>query len=735
MSRYDSYGNYDDKQIDVFDTTFAGFNNRLKPDALPSGMLTSSKNFRFDLEGIAQTRKGITLTKAPLALDANSAFTIPFYLYANITASSASVTTNTVTLNFSSAHGIVDETLVSVSGMTGLTNYADGNFKANRVDADTIEITSTSVSGTPSGTIVVGAPKLASAFTTQVYGSCNYSDFFNDGVEYIILAGNDKAYAIKLSDQSSTEITYPAGVQISSRVDMIQGLNRVFIFRDGQTALEFSGNLSGSPAFTKVSSGPYTQPKILKASGNTAISANGLATVTETSHGLESGDVIEVISASFLPSDVSSYTITKVDANSFTFPTNAVDASSQNGQYIGRVSVGSGYIHMPAPPYGVAHDFRLVVPYFYDPTTTDNFTARNVDDEILTSFPNRADKYDTPYSTLGTSEGGVNDRLVGLFSFADDKLLLFNRKSISLVSGIGSLNFQDTVRQLITSELGLVARKSVVQIGNQIMFLSDNGVYGVSFQDLYNLRGNEVPLSEAINGTFERINKAYWENSVSVYFDNRYYLAVPLNGEDGTEATSNNAILIFNFLNKQWESIDSVGSTSTTGTTIDFDIQDMIVAGDGDDRGVYVVNTLGGVHKLDGSTNGFDSVITQIGGSEQRVDISSEITTREYNGGIIDRKKWSSFEMQCESSPELVSDFKITGITTNLDKTLDLQNLSTYNGGEQLPAGEDVSIRGRIGNPRGYSLQMKIEPTLGRPKIKIIKASGTKTFKSYETAI
>ena len=90
---------------------------------------------------------------------------------------------------------------------------------------------------------------------------------------------------------------------------------------------------------------------------------------------------------------------------------------------------------------------------------------------------------------------------------------MFNRKSISVVTGVDSFNFQEARVQSLTKEIGLVAKDSIVQVGNQIMFLSDNGIYGVSFQDLYNLRGNDIPLSEAINATIDDINKDFWQNS------------------------------------------------------------------------------------------------------------------------------------------------------------------------------------------------------------------------------
>jgi len=734
MARYDSYGAVDDKQNEAFDAEFVGFNNRLGPDNLKSGMFVDAKNFRFDLAGKAQVRKGIDVVKAPLALDSNNAFTLDFYLYANVTASAVTTSTNKLTIDFGSDHGIVDDTLVSVSAIGGLSNYTAGNFLANKVDDNTIEITVTGVSGSASSLPVVGAPRLASSFTTQIHGSCNYSDFFNDGVEYIILAGNDKAYAINLDTRASTTIAYPAGVQVSSKCNVLQGLNKVFIFRDGLTALEFDGDLSSSPAFTKVPSGAFTQPVTLDSANNTVIS-NGKVTISETSHGLISGDPIVIVASNTDSGNKSlergsTFNVTKINDNSFYFFADVDDSSAYTGKYLGTTSVGEGFIRMPAPPYGVVHSNRLVVPFFYTvDASSDSFTARNVDDDILISHAFRDSKYDTPYVKTRTTEGGVNDKLVGIFSFADDKLLLLNRKSIYFISGIDN-PASDRVRQKITSEVGLLAKDSVVQVGNQIIFLSDNGVYGMSFEDLYNLRGNEVPMSESIDETISRINQEYAHNSVAVYFNNRYYLAVPLDN-----STENNAILVFNFLNKAWESIDNVGSTSTGGTSIDFTINNLIVAGSGNDRAVYAINDLGGVHKLDAIEGTYDVVNVQVGQSNQNVFIPSELKTRQYNLNSIDRKKWNSFEMQLQSADDISSNFSLEAITENIDKTVPLGTLSTYNGGSELTAGEDVSIRGRIGNLRGYGLQFRIHSITGRPKFKIIKTTGAFTFKSTERAI
>ena len=258
------------------------------------------------------------------------------------------------------------------------------------------------------------------------------------------------------------------------------------------------------------------------------------------------------------------------------------------------------------------------------------------------------------------------------------------------------------------------------------MFLSDNGVYGVSFQDLYNLRGNEVPLSESIDATIQQINKEYWSKSVGVYFDNKYYLAVPV----GLGANKNNKIIIYNFLNKQWESVDSVNDPT-------FDFDNLIVAGDKSNRAVYAVNSLGGVHKIESREDGVDRITADpsTAGLITSININPSITTRQFNLKNIDRKKWNTFEIHTESSAERVSDFSISAETENIDYNLQLGTLSDRLGGQQLARGEDVSIRGRIGNSRAYGIQFTLNSITGRPKIKSLKVTGAQAFRSTNTAI
>ena len=87
-----------------------------------------------------------------------------------------------------------------------------------------------------------------------------------------------------------------------------------------------------------------------------------------------------------------------------------------------------------------------------------------------------------------------------------------------------------------------------------------------------------------------------------------------------------------------------------------------------------------------------------------------------------------------ESSEDNDSDLDISAVTENPDATVPLRSLSQFNG-SRLEIAEDVSIRGRIGNRRGHGIQFIFNNTVGRPKIRAIRTSGSTSFRSTQKAI
>ena len=855
MSRYTKYGSNDDPIQEDLDVGFIGFNSYARPDQLPAGMLANSSNGRLGKNGEWQVRPGIDLVKAPFASgdDVLRLPTIseletvpPVVGLLPTTIRSASLVSNEVLIViddpavepghvFVAGDEIYVENLVSTTtdpnGLHTLTAVTDNG------DTNTLTYALTGADETystplnlpfalddggsePQLTVLTASSVIGynmildQSAVSQVYTSATFSDPNQNNNQFIVLASNASAVATDLQN-TSTSITmaYPLGENVPPVSSMLQAFNRLFIFRDGQTALEndkfFSpiaiasastpaasnvvtvntsadhglvigdaitiAGLTGfptgedpnggwvintvpsstsftydlpaayqaaatytvdatstiSPGFKLVASGEYEQPKQL--SPIKVLIENGKATADFPSlaamNGIAVGDVIEIEDAGGSTFTVGTdYVISSVDKTLFELEFYVQEADNIPGGASGvifqqHVSIGLGFTHMPAPEYAAYHQRRLVMPFKYSVDDAENsFTYRAILDEVIVSDILDSDTYDQVYAQYRFN-AGTADFNVGLHSFSDDKLLVFNRNSIHLVSGAGL----DATAQLITNEVGCVARNSIIQVGNNVLFLSDNGVYGANFQDLYNLRGNEVPLSSPIDPVIKRINRAVWDKSVGVYFDNRYYLAVPL---DGSQV--NNAILIFNFINKQWESID-------TTEDVNWNIANLIVAGKKADRAVYAVNTLGGLHKLDARVDAVDLLATEIPveGQEKTVayDIPASVTTRQFTLGTIDRKRWNNFELHVQSSPDNASDLSISAEFENIDSTVDLGTLNSLNSNTNLAPDEDVSVRGRIGNRRAYGMQVTLSNTVGRPRFRAIKVAGTEAFRSTNKAI
>ncbi len=663
-----------------------------------TGTVTNTKTLKYDLSGSNESYSAAVALPEDLITTAGNflvgkTYTIQSVGSTDFTAIGAS--SNSVDVAF---------TATGVGSGTGTASF---NLSANTTQA------------------VIGFNMvLDQGAVTEVYASTDFSDPNENASQYILIASNLKVVTKNLATNATVDIAYPAGETVPPESSMLQAFNKVFIFRKGQVALEWDGSFSGTPAFTKVASGTYTQPVPLSltdidyASGVATATASTAAvatllvgdTLTFTDAGSSTYSVGDTVTVQTIPS-----------TTTFTFSSDKADATNKNGTVQKRVSVGLGFSHMPAPEFAVYHQRRLVMPFQFSVDASPNsYTSRGIIDEVIASDILDSDTYDQIYAQYRFNAGEA-DFTVGLHSFSEDNLMVFNRNSIHLISNTTSLQAAST--KLLTDEVGCVARQSIKQVGNQVIFLSDNGVYSTQFFDEYNLRGTETPLSEPINETIKRINKDQRSQAVAVYFDNRYFIAVPLD-----DALRNNAILIYNFLNKQWESIDSVDST-------DWDIENLIVAGEGSQRGVYAINRLGGIHKIDARLQGDDLINVSIGGSNETKDVKGSITTRQYTFGNMTRKNWKEFQMHIESSADNASNFDLSAETENPDGTFTLGTLNSFNGNANLPKAEDVSIRGRIGNRRGHGIQFTINNTQGRPRIRSLQTQGSTSFRSTQKAI
>jgi hypothetical protein len=476
-------------------------------------------------------------------------------------------------------------------------------------------------------------------------------------------------------------------------------------------------NVSGAQVeyfedFTRVSSGAYTAPVYL--TDTNTESSNGVVTMDVSSHGLSVGDrvVIQNGASPFDTYEGQEVRVTTVPTvNQFTFNLNVDDATGKSVTVTRPLAIGKGFIHQPAAPFGEFHQRRLWVPYQYTSATSP--TDRDIRDELVASDIFDSDTFDQIGNQFRISSG-KSDFIVGIKGFTQDSVVVFNRKSIHLMTGVsGSL--ADVKTTMVTDEVGAAARKSIVQVANQIMFLSDQGIYSVSFLDEYNLRGTGTPLSETIQPYIDRINQDFAYLSVGVYFNNRYWLAVPLDSQPGAGDTNKlNTILVYNFINQGFESIDNVNSS-------DFAIRDLLVAREGSQNALYLTTLEGGVHKLD-ALEGSDKVSQKAGQrpeDDPGIDVVSQLTTRQYDADSMDRKNFSRAEFQIKSSDSNPSNGDIRFIAEDPDSISEPVNLATLLGNE-LGTAEDASVRLRV-RKRGFGVQADFQPTNGRPYLRSAK--------------
>ena len=280
MARYDTYSAGDDRISEELDNVFVGFNNRLRPDQLTQGVLADSQNGRMNTNGEWQTRKGISNLKAPLAVN-DAAATLKCFLI-NDTAGFAS-TPNvvsqklqlTVTQDLSSNFAVDDEGVLflDTSGLTGIS-LVTANYKVKVISVNSTTIVfevldQTFSSGTAGGNVQVESVKLDDLAINKIFGSCKFSDPNAESQNYILLAANTKVVAVRVSDPTQTfDITYASGEVVANPVDVIQAFNKLYLFRDGDTALsiDLAVNNLTTDQTAEVNAGSFVVGKTYKIS-------------------------------------------------------------------------------------------------------------------------------------------------------------------------------------------------------------------------------------------------------------------------------------------------------------------------------------------------------------------------------------------------------------------------------------------------------------------------------------
>lgn len=151
---------------------------------------------------------------------------------------------------------------------------------------------------------------------------------------------------------------------------------------------------------------------------------------------------------------------------------------------------------------------------------------------------------------------GDGQKIVKLEPFKLNELVIYKEKSIFILDISGVIPLTNWELQPVAKSIGCVAPKSVINIGNDQWFLSSEpfairSLVRTSLDKLF-IDMVSQPIQDIFNGTGEiAINRTQIDKACAVLYDNKYILAIPT----GT-STTNNYIVIFDFITKSWYSID-----------------------------------------------------------------------------------------------------------------------------------------------------------------------------------
>jgi len=675
-----------------------GFRSRIQPSALPAGIAAYMENMRCN-RGTARVRKGtkalatdINLSEPAVILD----FDLPTDYPVTIT-ESAGTATATFTVGRANTWQVGD--VISIDGADQPEYNGDVTLTAVNTSGPDIVSIEYAVSGSPTspatGTILASmGPYVIDTDNDGVRCACVFTS--PGYVEGILFATTDRAFLYRY-DTATAQIAYPTGEQVeqSDNCHLEQYLDSVYLFRGYQTAVPL--------AVTSI-----TRSSLL------------CTVTTTTAHNLATGDWVYTSGGGTGELEYNGlFQITVADTDEFTYsinagtptsPATAADFSVRpcKAPLVWDGDTANDFVAVPSGDHAdVVTDptLRRMPPADWCAEFTRRLIVPSGRDQLLASDFSDADTWDLQYAQLRIRPGG-NDWVVGGLPFQDRGYLVLYRKSVHFIYFATTTAAPSGVQE-VTRAFGCVARRTAVNTGDYVLWLSDLGVLGCRTDQNLNLIPLARPLSDPVQDLIDTINWTTAENAVAKYWNNRLYLAVPV----GT-STINNQVLVFNFLNRtqdsplgEWESVDTFQG--------DFDVKDFLILDYAGQKRLHVITSYGFVflyEQLDSDEWGNTS------GEIGTYPVPGRIHLRDFQLGSILRKKFNRARLRTQL--EVGDTFSVDFLVRNPDAET---SLLVYSADTET----DVDHVLRVPRLRGESGTMQIVTSAGRPEFRTFGIEGT----------
>ena len=552
------------------------------------------------------------------------------------------------------------------------------------------------------------------------------------GRDNIVLVFSDRMYLYRPAQISYPEATlgpytYPTGRFVAANIviEPIQALDKIIIFRGQYDDASYSATIL-----------------------NSSISNGSTGTITVTTsvpHGYATGDEVTVRSTTFRTQSAldGNYVITATGTSTFTYQfTNTTGVSFNANTDLTGFTTTRGkppLIWDSATAQFIAADQRYANPssgtaltyltnslppaefgFYYQNRVVAKYTNHQLVVSDILSF-----QTDVQFNAFLINQGG-NDIIVGCLPWIESQFLVFMRNSIYIAFLDPRFDITQPDRSqitVVTTELGCLARKTIVNAGQYVLFLSTKGIYLLTPQLDLKVIGNTMPLSESISDFFTGIDYSIVSNSVAAYYDNRFFVAVPI--EDATNPSArNNRIIIYNNLNKNWESVDIY--------PVGLNADNLIVASYQFQKRLYILTNFAGALQFGGiflteeiesgdfyttGTSGVSlpfALPVDLNSGGLLNQINSFVRTREFTMDSLSEKRFSRGEFQFNNIQQ--DAVTISATMHDPDSTQEIL-------GYQFSGNSDGTLRPRIAM-RGSGADFTIQFSSGRPALKGVTIHG-----------
>ena len=623
------------------DTQFMGMAPRLDPVSLPEGMAHEARNCRFR-HGVAETRKG--LYKCPWVN--------------NITPE-----LDSKVRPFGEIHGV--GVFRNPNNLEFVLIAADNNVYYTRQNNNPIKL------ALPSPIKITGRVTFIQAFNKMVMyrgkdfaplvmtsEDTGFADMIQQWDSTASYAENDEvAFGPLLSvshsastllnadiNDTATTITLKSTAAFpASGTFTIDSETCLYTGVSGDTLTGLTRGHSGTTAAS------HTAGATVNITGDGITYAGGVATVTtSSSHGYETGADVTIAGATEAEFNGRHY-ITKVNTTQFTFETTSTNTAATgtitvtNNEDYYRVSDSGGTSAgespsttsskwaklstiMPTATHGVFIANRIVAPTTFD---SDGGTYGSKRDFVAVSDALSVSK--TFFDQVFRVNYGSDDEILDAVAYDENRLLVMKEKSVHMITGFIVTDTSATLGnsvsiQPIIHNYGVSGRDATVVVGGDVYFYaSRRGVVSLAQTEEAKVRGVDIPLSEPIQPLIDRIDVRYESNVRLAYWDSKLWVACPI--DDGS--SGNNAILVYDFLNKAWASHDSGDAVKP---------KEFFTATYNNAQRLFIVGEDGYISLLEENWAGDDVQDLTEGDGLKQQDIEFYLLTRGYHETDIDHR-------------------------------------------------------------------------------------------------